>query len=65
MTPFDVKFFNMLKEVFVASHAEFPEQIASAEDFAKVQWIVGYRQALIDIEARGEDILRRINGGED
>jgi hypothetical protein len=65
MTPFDVKFFNMLKERIGDILSEFPEKVASAQDFAGVQREVGHRQALLDVIEEGEDILRRINGGED
>lgn len=63
MTPFDSHFLAELKKVFAASREGFRNEILCAENFDRVQWICGYAQAIDDIEARGEEIERALNGG--
>lgn len=63
MTPFDSHFLSELKKVFALSREGFRNEILCSESYDRVQWICGYAQAIDDIEVRGEEIERVLNGG--
>jgi hypothetical protein len=60
LTPFDIRFARELKTNIEEELADFRIKIASAKDYAEVQYQIGYFQALEDLIAEVDAIEHRI-----
>ena len=60
LSPFDVRFAREMKSSIEAELADFRTKIASAKDYAEVQYQIGYFQALEDLIAEVDMIERNI-----
>lgn len=65
LTPFDIRFFRELKTLLEDEIAEFPDKASAAGSYCEVRYEVGYRDALREVIAQGEELERRLTSGQD